>query len=482
MSANMKMSIDCEIIYKLNEKKILKYNIVMVKLEDYTTTELKKMISSFNKIVKFAGYSKLKKGDLINMIRTHPKVKVEEGVNAVKLSIKTDEDFEKQTKVKKEKVKKEVKKEVEKLDDVKVVVKPLTVTKADGTIKELKMKKKKFNVKPTESQKIAKSLKSKYTDHKKDLSDFSKAEIIGYIKQDIKREEFNLKEINRLLKDSTDKEAIRKSSSADMIAIEKALELYKNDLKELEKKKEEPVNKNEKFIKRFFKKMDGLPVNKDGKEIKITDKDVKQRTADTYRDLVFSLQGEEGQSEKKALKEIRTEKKQVMKLINGAKKNYKLPENSATWELLIERLDGDMTDETLDKNDDDPKEDVFYYNPLNYQRIINYIIKNYLGYKEEPKKEQPEKKKEEDEEDKEKAVDDLLKQIKKSYEKNKPKLDKMTDTKYKDMFNKKLNDLYDDVEDIYQEDLTTEKRFNLRKRFSAIIPFKKEEPKKEKKK
>ena len=94
----------------------------MVKLEDYTIGELKKMISSFNKIVKFAGYSKLKKAELIKMIRTHPKIKVEEGSNAVKLSIKTDEDFEKQAKVKKEKVKKEVKKEVEKLDDVKVVV------------------------------------------------------------------------------------------------------------------------------------------------------------------------------------------------------------------------------------------------------------------------------------------------------------------------------------------------------------------------
>ena len=244
MSANMKMSIDCKIIYKLDEKKILKYNIEMVKLEDYTTSELKKMISSFNKLVKFSAYSKLKKAEIIKMIRTHPKIKVEEGSNAVKLSIKTDENFEKQTKVKKEKVKKEVKKEVAKLDDVKVEVKPLTVTKADGTKKELKMKPKK---------------------------------------------------------------------------------------------------------------------------LKITDKRVK---------------------------------------------------------------------------------------------------------KEEPKKEEPK-------EDKEKAVDDLLKQIKKSYDKNKPKLDKMTDKKYKTVFNTKLVELYDDVEDIYQEDLTTEQRFNLRKRFSAIIPFKKEEPKKE---
>lgn len=140
----------------------------MVKLEDYTTTELKKMISSFNKLVKFSAYSKKKKVELIEMIRTHPKIKVEEGVNAVKLSIKTDENFEKQTKVKKEKVKKEVKKEVEKLDDVKVVVdkkeEPLTVTKADGTKKELKMKPKK---KPSEKQLAA---RKKFSDMVKEKS------------------------------------------------------------------------------------------------------------------------------------------------------------------------------------------------------------------------------------------------------------------------------------------------------------------------
>ena len=141
----------------------------MVKLEDYTIGELKKMISSFNKIVKFAGYSKLKKTELIKMIRTHPKIKVEEGANAVKLSIKTDEDFEKQTKVKKEKVKKEVKKEVEKLDDVKVEVKPepkepLTITKADGTKIELKMKPKKEKKPPSEKQLEA---RKKFTDMQK---------------------------------------------------------------------------------------------------------------------------------------------------------------------------------------------------------------------------------------------------------------------------------------------------------------------------
>jgi len=69
----------------------------MVKLEDYTIGELKKMISSFNKVVKFSGYSKLSKAKLVHMIRTHPKIKVEEGDNAVKLSVseiseETDEE------------------------------------------------------------------------------------------------------------------------------------------------------------------------------------------------------------------------------------------------------------------------------------------------------------------------------------------------------------------------------------------------------
>tara|TARA_R110000823_G_scaffold38328_3_gene103352 strand:- start:69 stop:539 length:471 start_codon:yes stop_codon:yes gene_type:complete len=143
----------------------------MVKLEDYTIGELKKMISSFNKLVKFSGYSKLKKAKLINMIRTHPKINVEEGSNAVKLSIKTDETFLKKSldqkkKETKEKVKKEVKKEVEKLDAVVVnVVKPaLTITKADGTKIELKMKPKKEKKPPSEKQLEA---RKKFTDMQK---------------------------------------------------------------------------------------------------------------------------------------------------------------------------------------------------------------------------------------------------------------------------------------------------------------------------
>ena len=71
----------------------------MVKLEDYTISELKQMVGSFNKIVKFGGYSKMKKAELIGMIRS--KMRVEEGTNAIKLSI-IPTDFQKLKKLKPE--------------------------------------------------------------------------------------------------------------------------------------------------------------------------------------------------------------------------------------------------------------------------------------------------------------------------------------------------------------------------------------------
>tara|TARA_R110001592_G_scaffold33270_1_gene115474 strand:- start:325 stop:909 length:585 start_codon:yes stop_codon:yes gene_type:complete len=166
----------------------------MVKLEDYTIGELKKMISSFNKLVKFAGYSKLKKTELINMIRTHPKIKVEEGTNAVKLSIKTDEDFEKQTKVKKEKVKKEVKKEVEKLDDVKVVVDVDKAKKAgikiDTENPNIKIKKEpKKDLKNMGTKGINSERNENYKDEDENLKLYEKGEKI-----------MTLKTYNRLVK------------------------------------------------------------------------------------------------------------------------------------------------------------------------------------------------------------------------------------------------------------------------------------------
>ena len=203
----------------------------MVKLEDYTIGELKKMISSFNKLVKFSGYSKLPKAKLITMIRTHPKINVEEGANAVKLSIKTDENFEKQTKVKKEKVKKEVKKEVEKLDDVKVVVKP--VAKAENPL-------------TTEEKNEVESLVD-YMDKgfKIKGSDFSSSK--------------NLKEIITKLKFSRDK--LKRNGK-----LEKALERFEKGKAKTEPKKEEPKKK----LKFNIKKKEEEPkqlFNKEEKEL-----------------------------------------------------------------------------------------------------------------------------------------------------------------------------------------------------------------------
>tara|TARA_R110000764_G_scaffold114058_2_gene201166 strand:+ start:576 stop:2012 length:1437 start_codon:yes stop_codon:yes gene_type:complete len=170
----------------------------MVKLEDYTIGELKKMISSFNKIVKFSGYSKLPKSKLINMIRTHPKIKVEEGSNAVKLSIKTDKDFEKQTKVKKEKVKKEVKKEVEKLDKGNIVVDVDKAKKAGIKIDVDKAKKAGIEIKKKEpsSAKIKKEIKEVLNKHYGEVAKLEQKVLDGKITEsnyDDKDEELNEK-------------------------------------------------------------------------------------------------------------------------------------------------------------------------------------------------------------------------------------------------------------------------------------------------
>ena len=106
----MKYSCDCKIEFFTNDKKILSNNIQMVKLEDYTAVELKKMIKSFNGIVKFGAYSKLKKAEIINMMKSHPKIKIQEGANAVKISVVAEQE----TPVKEKKEQKEQKPEVAK--------------------------------------------------------------------------------------------------------------------------------------------------------------------------------------------------------------------------------------------------------------------------------------------------------------------------------------------------------------------------------
>ena len=118
--------------------------------------------------------------------------------------------------------------------------------------------------------------------------------------------------------------------------------------------------------------------------------------------------------------------------------------------------------------------------------------------KEEPKKEKPKKKepkapKAPKAPKKEKPkfmilreeIDELLKQLKKSYEKNKPKLDKMTPLKYKNTIKRQNDKFLDEVKDIYnslQFNVDMEVIKENDKRFFEIIPReklkKKEEPKK----
>ncbi len=146
-------------------------------------------------------------------------------------------------KVEKEKKDKSIKIDLEKakksgikIDKEKAKKAGVILTNAPPKKKKEKASKGSIPSELSQDKEYAKNLKKRYTDHKKDLGDMSNKEIITFIKQDIKREEFNLKEINRVLKDTTDKEAFRKFTRVDREAIKKALKLYNDDLKEVEKK------------------------------------------------------------------------------------------------------------------------------------------------------------------------------------------------------------------------------------------------------
>lgn len=61
----------------------------MVKLEDFTVGEIKKMISKYNKQVKITT-SGIKKADLIKKIREHPKLTVTESDKGINIKVKSD--------------------------------------------------------------------------------------------------------------------------------------------------------------------------------------------------------------------------------------------------------------------------------------------------------------------------------------------------------------------------------------------------------
>jgi len=114
--------------------------------------------------------------------------------------------------------------------------------------------------------------------------------------------------------------------------------------------------------------------------------------------------------------------------------------------------------------------------------------------KEEPKKKEAKKETKKEETKKEETkkkpnfmilkekLEELLKQLKKSYEKNKPKLDKMTPTKYKNTIKRQNSKYLDDAKDIYNSlrynfDINAVKKVD--KEFYKIIPEEKPKTKKE---
>ena len=79
------------------------YNI-MVKLEDFKVGEIKKMVSKYNKQVKIGPISKLNKSQLIEHIRKHPKLTVQENEKGVRISVKGEVNIgDKKIKIKKDK-------------------------------------------------------------------------------------------------------------------------------------------------------------------------------------------------------------------------------------------------------------------------------------------------------------------------------------------------------------------------------------------
>ena len=86
-----------------------------------------------------------------------------------------------------------------------------------------------------------------------------------------------------------------------------------------------------------------------------------------------------------------------------------------------------------------------------------------------PEPEKPKSKKEQLDED----IKDLYKYLKKSYEKNKPKLDKMTPIKYKNAIKRQNNKFLTEFKEIYQDNTTFIHVDDIQKadkRFYKIIP------------
>ena len=110
------------------------------------------------------------------------------------------------------------------------------------------------------------------------------------------------------------------------------------------------------FFNKFFIVMD----NKEPK-IKINHKDIKQRFNETILNLI----------QDDCLKKDEYYKN-MKRFINSPLKTWGDEEKKSHIRCLIVDFYFDSTDNTLDKDDD------FYYCRLNHQRLINYLLINYI--------------------------------------------------------------------------------------------------------
>lgn len=255
----------------------------MVKLEDLTTTQIKAMINKYNKKVTITGISKLKKAELIDKIRKHPRIEVQEG-DTVKLKLVKDKRTLAQ-KVKEEREKRKAKPQAKQSQEKQPEPKKpfASLEKKRETVKEIKKKKaeppkkpplppyakflkkkdgklvSKTEIKVTEEEKPKRKvmrvggrfITPKKKEIKSDLPPIPKSKARIRVapkekKEEPKREETDdVKDLKKLIKSDTEHlqslKSMKSKPSVDKAikATEKILKSYKKELSELQGKKEE---------------------------------------------------------------------------------------------------------------------------------------------------------------------------------------------------------------------------------------------------
>ena len=116
-------------------------------------------------------------------------------------------------------------------------------------------------------------------------------------------------------------------------------------------------------------------------DVKITPKDVKQSIEENYLNNKYEFGNEP------EFKGVKEEHIKFMKVLNQPPSDYSRPKNKDIWRKITERLRFNSIDDTLNEEED------YYNSRINHQRVINYIIDNYINPKKTPVKEKKIKKK-----------------------------------------------------------------------------------------